>query len=104
MTWQGSADYPPRNVTQWVDYLRAGIKPIHAARGELTTVFNMELALGLRALGQSENGLGIVKPRASWTPCSESTISSRGTNSARELQNDFKTSQNVLVLIALDNR
>ncbi|WP_338834119.1 hypothetical protein [Bradyrhizobium septentrionale] len=49
------------NVRQGVDDLRAGLKPIHAARHELlTTEFNMELALGLLALGQAETGLNIV--------------------------------------------
>jgi predicted ATPase len=49
------------NVRQGVDDLRAGLKPIHAARHELlTTEFNMELALGLLALGQAQTGLNIV--------------------------------------------
>jgi ATP/maltotriose-dependent transcriptional regulator MalT len=50
------------NVRQGVDDLRAGLKPIHAARHELlTTEFNMELALGLLTLGHAEDGLVIVK-------------------------------------------
>ena len=58
---QGRADDPPGNVRQGVDDLRAGLKPIHAARHELlTTEFNMELALGLLALGQAEEGLDLV--------------------------------------------
>jgi tetratricopeptide (TPR) repeat protein len=49
------------NIKQGVDDLRAGLKPIHAARHELlTTEFNMELALGLLALGQVDDGLNIV--------------------------------------------
>jgi predicted ATPase len=49
------------NVRQGVDDLRAGLKPIHAARHELlTTEFNMELALGLLTLGHAEEGLNIV--------------------------------------------
>jgi len=49
------------NVRQGVDDLRASLKPIHAARHELlTTEFNMELALGLLALGHVEDGLNIV--------------------------------------------
>jgi tetratricopeptide (TPR) repeat protein len=49
------------DVRQGVDDLRAGLKPIHAARHELlTTEFNMELALGLLALGQSVDGLVLV--------------------------------------------
>jgi hypothetical protein len=37
--------------------LRAGLKPCHAARHELlTTEFNLELALGLLALGHVEDG------------------------------------------------
>ena len=49
------------NVRQGVDDLRAGLKPIHAARHELlTTEFNMELALGLLALGRADDGLTIV--------------------------------------------
>ena len=48
-------------VRQGVDDLRAGLKPIHAARHELlTTEFNMELALGLLALGHAEDGLHLV--------------------------------------------
>ena len=48
-------------VRQGVDDLRAGLKPIHAARHELlTTEFNMELALGLLALGHAEDGLKLV--------------------------------------------
>jgi predicted ATPase/DNA-binding winged helix-turn-helix (wHTH) protein len=49
------------DVRQGVDDLRAGLRPIHAARHELlTTEFNMELALGLLALGHAEDGLKIV--------------------------------------------
>jgi predicted ATPase/DNA-binding winged helix-turn-helix (wHTH) protein len=49
------------NVRQGVADLRAGLKPIHAARHELlTTEFNMELALGLLALGQAGEGLDLV--------------------------------------------
>lgn len=49
------------NIRQGVNELRAGLKPIHAARHELlTTEFNMELALGLLALDQAENGLDII--------------------------------------------
>ncbi|WP_426610986.1 ATP-binding protein [Bradyrhizobium sp. McL0616] len=49
------------DVRQGVDDLRAGLKPIHAARHELlTTEFNMELALGLLALGQAGEGLALV--------------------------------------------
>jgi predicted ATPase len=49
------------NVQQGVNDLQAGLKPIHAARHELlTTEFNMELALGLLALGQAEDGLSLV--------------------------------------------
>ncbi|WP_050401019.1 ATP-binding protein [Bradyrhizobium embrapense] len=48
-------------VRQGVDDLRAGLKPIHAARHELlTTEFNMELALGLAQLSQAAAGLEIV--------------------------------------------
>jgi ATP/maltotriose-dependent transcriptional regulator MalT len=49
------------DVRQGVDDLRAGLKPIHAARHELlTTEFNMELALGLLELGQAAEGLVLV--------------------------------------------
>ena len=49
------------NVRQGVDDLRAGLRPIHAARHELlTTEFNMELAQGLLVLGHVEDGLNIV--------------------------------------------
>lgn len=49
------------DVRQGVDDLRSSLKPIHAARHELlTTEFNMELALGLMALGQATNGLVLV--------------------------------------------
>jgi predicted ATPase len=49
------------DVRQGVDDLRAGLKPIHAARHELlTTEFNMELALGLLTLGQAGEGLPLV--------------------------------------------
>lgn len=49
------------DVRQGVDDLRAGLKPIHAARHELlTTEFNMELALGLLTLGQAGDGLPLV--------------------------------------------
>jgi predicted ATPase/DNA-binding winged helix-turn-helix (wHTH) protein len=49
------------DIRQGVDDLQAGLKPIHAARHELlTTEFNMELALGLLALGHAEDGLDIV--------------------------------------------
>jgi hypothetical protein len=49
------------NVRQGVDDLRAGLKPIHAARHELlTTEFNMELASGLLTLGHAEDGLNVV--------------------------------------------
>jgi predicted ATPase len=49
------------NVRQGVADLRAGLKPIHAARHELlTTEFNMELALGLLALGEAGEGLDLV--------------------------------------------
>jgi tetratricopeptide (TPR) repeat protein len=49
------------NTTQGVDDLRAGLKPIHAARHELlTTEFSMELALGLLTLGRVNDGLDIV--------------------------------------------
>lgn len=49
------------DVRQGVDDLRAGLAPIHAARHELlTTEFNMELALGLLALGQGADGLSLV--------------------------------------------
>jgi predicted ATPase/DNA-binding winged helix-turn-helix (wHTH) protein len=49
------------NVKQGVDDLRAGLKPIHAARHELlTTEFNMELALGLLTLGGAEDGLNVI--------------------------------------------
>jgi predicted ATPase/DNA-binding winged helix-turn-helix (wHTH) protein len=49
------------NVRQGVADLRAGLKPIHAARHELlTTEFNMELALGLLALDQAGEGLDLV--------------------------------------------
>ena len=49
------------HARQGVDDLRAGLKPIHAARHELlTTEFNMELALGLLTLGRVKDGLDIV--------------------------------------------
>ncbi|HZY73708.1 MAG TPA: hypothetical protein VFE22_11425, partial [Edaphobacter sp.] len=49
------------DLRQGVDDLRAGLKPIHAARHELlTTEFDMELALGLLALGHAEEGLKLV--------------------------------------------
>jgi len=49
------------NVRQGIDDLRAGLKPYHAAGHKLlTTEFNMEIALGLLALGQVEDGLNIV--------------------------------------------
>ena len=49
------------HLRQGVDDLRAGLKPIHAARHELlTTEFNMELAVGLLALGQAEEGLALI--------------------------------------------
>ncbi|MCS3980219.1 hypothetical protein R3F74_36050 [Bradyrhizobium japonicum] len=49
------------DVRQGVDDLRAGLKPIHAARHELlTTEFNMELALGLLTLGRAGDGLILV--------------------------------------------
>jgi predicted ATPase/DNA-binding winged helix-turn-helix (wHTH) protein len=49
------------NVGQGVDDLRAGLKPIHASRHEVVTIeFDMELALGLLALGDAEDGLNLV--------------------------------------------
>lgn len=49
------------DLRQGVDDLRASLMPIHAARHELlTTEFNMELALGLLALGQAGEGLSLV--------------------------------------------